>query len=89
MPNHVNTESFEIMIDELKKYHEHLEMHRSMMGEAVVAADSVLGGGVYSQKYVSRVEEALVKITKTMELTQALRLSLQKDLVRIIDATEL
>ena len=79
MSDQLEVDALETLINAVRKYKEELEVNKKILVNAADVCDQAMGSDDIAKKHISRLNEALVELDKTVELTQEVAEALIKD----------
>ncbi|MBR3260341.1 MAG: hypothetical protein IKF95_03235 [Firmicutes bacterium] len=79
MSDQLEVDALETLIKAVQKYKDELEINKQILVNAADVCDQAMGSDDIAKKHISRLNEALVELDKTVELTQEVVEALIKD----------
>ena len=79
MSDQLDVDALETLIKAVQKYKEELEVNKKILVNAADVCDQAMGSDDIAKKHISKLNEALEELDKTVELTQEVAEALIKD----------
>lgn len=88
MANQLEIESLNTLIEAVQKYKEQLDINKKILLNAADVCDQAMGSDDIAKKHIARLNEALLELDKTVQLSEDVIEALIADREMAIDVYE-